>query len=92
VKTRAEYDYRVDEWIYFEGGPKDGGWEILPKGMQEMFIPVMSNMRLWDTEADLSVTTRMITATYRYQGKQMLGENLLGVKVAFRVFEWMGER
>jgi hypothetical protein len=85
-------DTRTEEYIQFMGGPKDDGWEIVPKGTREIFIPVMSSMRLWDTEIDLTTTTRMITATYRYNGRKRMAENLFGALVSFRIFDWEGER
>jgi hypothetical protein len=89
VKTRAEFDSRVDEWIYFIGGAKDGGWEILPKGKYEWLIPVIPAAHIITEEITPMV---MVVGSYRYNGRQMMAMNEMGYMVPFRCFDWEGER
>jgi hypothetical protein len=87
-------DTRTEEYVYFLGGPKDDGWEIIPKSAHEMLIPVAIPVAKFVLAEDIDLATipQLITASYRYNGRRLMAENLFGVMVQFRVFEWEGER
>lgn len=85
------YDSLTQEWVYFRGGPKDDGWEIIRRHAQEWILPIPMTATLRQIEEEpMSIT--MHTGTYKFQGYRIVMENLLGALVPFRVFEWMGER